>query len=215
MSTLDLNAVGPLSPQQQAQLTQANRAAAEIVGRPARFAAFNAAILAAGFFLSALWALICIAMDLLAPHGLGGGPRPSLGSVLMVDLSNIVIAGLLAAFAWNEKRGRALLLEFQPRGAALLRTNQYAIFGFVALYCLWAALSVDVSEYAQLNEALGGNISKDIANFTRVTYGAVALITGVVQYLLAVFYGRTFDRLSTYVAQTPPWIIIIQRSFSR
>ena len=205
---------GPLSSDQQQQLLVANMVAKKIVNGPVQLSGINAAILAIGFGISVLWAMMSLMIDVMSTHGPGGTSHTSFAANMLVDVSNIAIAVALGYLTWNEKRGRRMLGQYDPRGAEILRLNQYYIMAFVVIYCVWAVLSVNPNEYAELGGALGADFSKDIVKAAYVTYGGVAVITAAVQYIMAGIYSRASLRLSAYVAETPEWLISIQRSFS-
>ena len=101
---------GPLSVQQQQQLSEANRRAKKVLGA-AKVATFNGWSFGVFAAISLLFGIFSIT-SLLVGIGLG-------------------------IVAWNEFRGRDLLRGFDPRGTRLLGWNQVGLICLLVVYCLW------------------------------------------------------------------------------
>ena len=100
---------GPLSPEQQRQLAQANQRARKVLSA-ARVATFNG------------WTIGSIA-----------------GFSLLFGLFSrtaLVMGIAMGIVAWNEFRGRALLRAFDPAGPRLLGKNQLGFLAVIVGYCL-------------------------------------------------------------------------------
>jgi hypothetical protein len=180
---------GPLSPEQQRQLAEANQRARKIMGA-ARVAAFNG------------WTLGSIAA----------------ASVLFGLFSRTaLVMGLAMGFvAWNEFRGRALLRAFDPEGARLLGKNQVGLLVVIVVYCLWSIYITTTGENPEMAEieAMIGDISDLVTELTVMVYGAVIGLSVLFQGLNARYYFSRQRLIREYVQQTPDWVVDLQRSSS-
>ncbi len=139
------------------------------------------------------------------------------------ELSLSPMGVLLAVFAWNEARGRTLLIDADRRAPARLALNQLALLGAVLVYCafhmyaIWTgpdplqALTGESAELAatlaQL-EAETGQSSSELGSWARsaalLAYAAIAVASSIVQGLTAYYYHSlraTVDEL----ARAPAW----------
>jgi hypothetical protein len=130
---------------------------------------------------------------------------------------------VLGALAWNEERGRSLLILVDPRAPTRLALNQLLLLGVVLAYCgfrayaTWTgpdpleALSGQSAELSaaltQLNEGAGQDIS-ELGGWVRSAalfgYAVVAGISLLVQGWMAYYYQSlrpTVDAL----ARAPAW----------
>jgi hypothetical protein len=142
-----------------------------------------------------------------------------------LDPGLLPIGLVLVALAWNEWRGRALLLEGDGRAPRRLALNQLALLIAVLVYCVhsgyvaWTSPSLlDAMAGAdpELREVLGGGTfpfasgtgSDDLGEWARtatlVVYGAVAAGSLVVQGLTAAYYLSLRRAVATYAA-APAW----------
>ena len=134
----------------------------------------------------------------------------------LFSFAGLVIGAGLLAFAWNEFRGRALLRGLDAEGPRALARNQLGLIGGVALYCVWSSYNVwgnRSGELAQLEAALG-IAGDDVARLTVLVYGIVFVLTAIVLGFTARYYLIRARRLEEYRAETPDWVIDIQRSMS-
>lgn len=129
-----------------------------------------------------------------------------LGAVLSLalELPGISLIGVaLSALAWNEWRGRKLLLAADARAPRRLALNQLSSMVVVVLYCAVGAyaawvgpspLDAVLREQPELGEALhgAGASSSDLNEWARsaalAVYGAMAVGSLVVQGLIAALY---------------------------
>jgi len=179
------NDPAPLSAEQLGEVSSANRRAASIL-KAGRVATFNGWTLGTFGVVSLLFGL---------------------GSVTAF----LVGAGLLAV-AWNEFRGRNMLRAFDPAGPRLLGRNQIGLMALIIAYCLWSihtALHHPSESIRQLEELVGGTGS--VGRMVAWGYGAVIVLSIVVQGLNARYYYKRIDPLQAYLRETPGWVVELQR----
>ncbi len=180
---------GPLSPEQQRQLAEANQRARKVMGA-ARVAAFN------GWTIGSI-AAVSVLFGLFSRTAL--------------------VMGLAMGFvAWNEFRGRALLRAFDPAGARLLGKNQVGLLVVIVVYCLWSIYITTTGENPEMAEieAMIGDISDLVTELTVMVYGAVIGLSVLFQGLNARYYFSRQRIIREYLQQTPDWVVKLQRSSS-
>lgn len=178
-----------LTPEQRATLQDARGRAKGILSA-AKVAAFN------GWTIG-IFAVLTVLFGLTSPVLLALG----------------VGMGIVAR---NEFRGRVLLRAFDPGGPRLLVRNQIGFMGLVVAYCAWSLLRTYVHpdpQWAQL-EDLAGLQAGFIRGMVAAGYGGAILLTVLFVGLNARYYARRTAMLSTYLAETPPWVLELQRSAS-
>jgi hypothetical protein len=142
-----------------------------------------------------------------------------------LDPGLLPIGLVLVALAWNEWRGRALLLDGEGSAPRRLALNQLALLVAVLFYCAHSAyaawtspglLDVMAGADPELREVLGGGQfpfgsetgSDDLGEWARtatvVVYGAIAAGSSVVQGLTAAYYWSMRGAVATYAA-APAW----------
>lgn len=134
----------------------------------------------------------------------------------LFSFAGLVIGVVLLAFAWNEFRGRTLFRNLDCEGPRVLAQNQIGLAGALLLYCArssYQAWTNRSGELAQLEAALGIS-PDDVAGLTVLVYGIVFVVTALVLGLTARYYRVRGRRLEEYRAETPEWVIDIQRSMS-
>lgn len=175
----------------------AARQRAEPVRRAARVASFNA------------WTTAILA-GFSAPFALFG------------TAGFVVFAGL-ALVAWNEFRGRSRLLEFDPAGASILGWNQLGLFALITAYSLWSiyanlwgSQSIDAQLHSNpdLRAAFGSlsGFAQLIKPIVLAFYGLVIALSAVFQGGTALYYFTRRTYVATYAAETPAWVIDLQRA---
>ena len=180
---------GPLSPEQREELARANERAKKVLGA-ARVATFNG------------WAIgVFAAVSLL---------------FAVFSLTALVMGVGMAIVAWNEFRGRMLLRRFDSHGPRLLGRNQLGFMGLLIGYGLWSIYSTLTNPIAQLEEleAIAGPIGELVTTLTLTVYGAVILLSLLIQGLNARYYFARTKLVHDYLNATPAWIIDLQRSTS-
>ena len=117
----------------------------------------------------------------------------------------LVLGSGLAIVAWNELRGRRLLIRFDPRGPLLLGWNQLGLMGMLVVYCLWSLYigltgTAGTSELDALLKELEPVIgsSADLqTTLTWAVYGGVITCTILFQGLNALYYFTRTRHLQT------------------
>jgi len=189
----------PLSAEQLQQLTDANYRARKIT-KAGKLALFN--IWTVGIF-AVLSLLFAVAAPLF-------GQFDSVALVMGVGFS---------AVTWNESRGRTLLCRFDPRGPRVLGWNQIGLLALLVGYCVWNVYTAytganpyeqQISEHPELARTLGP-VAELHRLLTLVIYGAIAAGSAVFQGLNALYYFTRARHVRAYLAQTPPWVVQLQR----
>ena len=178
----------PFTPEQQQELEDAKERAASFMGA-ARVASFNGWTF--GFF-----AVISIVT------GLSSLP------VLLVGVG-------LAVVARNELAGRKRILAYDPSAFELLWKNQVALMAIIVAYCLWAMTRsslVSDPSMQELNELMGDGFDEALQSLVTVAYVAVIGLTVIFQGLNARYYHVRIARLEAYLAETPQWVVDVQRA---
>ena len=183
---------GPLSMQHEHALAAANKRMRK-VHNAAKVAAFNG-------WTAAVFAVLCFPFAVFV-------------------VTAMVMGMALAIVAWNEFRGRTMLRQFDRRGPNLLGWNQIGFMGLLIAYCAWQIYAnltgVDPVEkhlagYPELATMLGP-IDQLHVILTLGVYGGVMIFSILYQGLNAWYYFSRAKYLVTYLDQTEPWIIDLQR----
>jgi len=176
-----------LTPEQRAALEDARERAKGIVSA-AKVAGFNGWTVG---ILAALTVLFGLTSPVLLALGVGMG-----------------------VVAHNELRGRQFLRAFDPRGPRFLTRNQLGFMALVVAYCAWSLVRTYTHpdpQWAQLQE-LAGLEAGFIRDFVVAAYGAAILLTVLFVGLNARYYARRISMLERYLAETPAWVVEMQRS---
>lgn len=184
--------VGPLSAEQEKQLSDAVRRARKVFGAT-KVAAFNG-------WSTGFCAAISLAMALVSIQAMWVG----LG---------------LAIVSRNEFRGRNLLRWFDRRGPRILAWNQVGLLGLLVVYSLWSlydALTGPNPYEAHLKRSpelasMLGPVGQLYTFATMAVYGGVVILAFVVQGMTALYYVSCGKHLDAYLDQTPAWIVRLQR----
>ena len=183
---------GRLSPDQLVQLQGAQRQLRKL-RRAAGVAKFNSVTSAVIGIVSGFGVLISLLIGSFDGLGLA------------------VTVGLLAV-AWNEGRARKKLLQLVPGSGRELGWNQLAFLALIAAYCLYQILYAvnqlddaiaqypEMAAYAELSHSIGMRIYQGVLAISIVTVGGNAW-----------YYFICNRRLDTYLAETPNWVLDIQR----
>jgi hypothetical protein len=133
-------------------------------------------------------------------------------------LGLVVTVGLLA-IAWNEGRARKKLLQLVPGSGRELGWNQLAFLALIAAYCLYQILyvvnqpnSLDdaIAQYSEMADMIGSYA--ELSHTVGVLiYQAVLVISTLTVGGNAWYYFICNRRLDTYLAETPNWVLDIQR----
>jgi hypothetical protein len=196
---------GPLTAEHMQQLAAADVRAGKL-RKAAGVAKFNGYTIAVFSVFSLMWGLGELAIDGF-----------SLGKL---DWVTFIIGAGLGVLAWNELRGRTLLMRFDPRATRLLGWNQLALLGLIVAYAAWmlgnAMLGPGVydeimKQEPMLADSLGSfkGLDKTIAI---VVYGSLIAGTLIFQGLNSIYYFTRAKLLRTYIAETPAWVVELQRT---
>jgi hypothetical protein len=133
-------------------------------------------------------------------------------------LGLVVTVGLLA-IAWNEGRARKKLLQLVPGSGRELGWNQLAFLALIAAYCLYQILYV-VNQPNSFDDAIAQNpqLADMLGSYPEMShtigiliYLAVLAISTLTVGGNAWYYFACNRRLDTYLAETPNWVLDIQR----
>ena len=194
------NPDGPLTPEHQQILTQANHRAKKLrsAGGVAMFNGVSFAVFSTLSLMFAAGAAIFGKLDLVA-----------------------VIMGIgLGVISWNEFRGRKLLQQFSQRAPAVLGWNQLALLGLIVAYAAWKMVAglLEPNPYEEMmqTEPMAAQMLGDIGGLYKMltVTGYSALIAGalIFQGLNSVYYFTRARILRSYLAETPAWVVELQRS---
>jgi hypothetical protein len=124
----------------------------------------------------------------------------------------------LAVISWNEFRGRKLLQQFNARAPAVLGWNQLGLLALVVGYAVWmicAGFKVANPDEERMLKELAGTPMESLANLPKmlasVMYRALIVITVMFQGLNSLYYFTRARILRDYLAQTPAWVVELQR----
>jgi hypothetical protein len=135
------------------------------------------------------------------------------------DWLGVIMGAGLAVISWNEFRGRKLLGQLDPRAPAILGWNQLALLGLICAYGAWmigaALLSANPYEEAAARERMLTQLLGDVGHLYKTLavtmYGALIVGSVIFQGLNSLYYFTRAPMLQDYLAQTPPWVIQLQR----
>lgn len=136
-----------------------------------------------------------------------------------LDWLSLVMGAGLGLIAWNEFRGRRRLRQFDPRGPRGLGWNQIALLGLIVAYSAWmmGVALLGPNPYAEIirQEPLAaktlGGIGDLYTMMSIAVYGALILGTLLFQGINALYYFTRAGLLRNYLAQTPAWVVELQR----
>ncbi len=178
----------PLTPEQQQQFVKASGAAAKLT-RASRMASFNGGSMLVLAFLCAPFALM--------------------------DMTNALVAAVLAVLGGIELRGRTRLQRLDPGAGPMLALNQLALLSAILIYCGWSIYANLTSPGPLASHPELQGLQIDIVGLERTivwtVYGAVAAGSVIYQGLCTLYYFKIGRRVRDYVEQTPPWILELQR----
>ncbi len=135
------------------------------------------------------------AAKLAAFNGWAFGISAALSLLFALSSGTALVVGAgLAIVAWNELRGRKLLLRFDSRGPRLLGWNQLGLMGLLIAYCLWSIYAGLTGTTPELDalikelEPLIGSTGDLQRTLTLAVYGGVITGTIIFQGLNALYY---------------------------
>lgn len=138
-----------------------------------------------------------------------------------LSLSPVGLA--LAALAYNEERGRRLLVAVDPRAPRRLALNQLALLALIVVYCAWNAYAAwtgpdplgalanqsdSLSDTLQEVSSQTGESFSELGRWARVAallvYGIVLAVSALVQGLTAFYYHSLRASIAAFAA-APAW----------
>ena len=138
----------------------------------------------------------------------------------LTDPTSIVLGLAMVAIAFVELRGAGKLKQLDTTACQALAINQLVLGSLLLVYAGWRMYAVlrGGGEYdalagsdPQMKEMLGS-----VADLTRMVmmavYGALMLIALFGQGGMALYYRSRRSHIEAYLAQTPDWIVAMQRA---
>lgn len=124
--------------------------------------------------------------------------------VLVLGVGMLVVAR-------NELRGGVRLRALDPTAPRLLGRNQMGLMGLIVVYSLWSLMRADSNPDPQLQSLVGLDPGFIRAAVTAV-YVGVIVGTLIFQGLNARYYFKRGPMMDAYLAETPDWVVALQRS---
>ena len=136
--------------------------------------------------------------------------------------SSAVMAAGMGAVAFVELRAAARLRRFEADAARVLGWNQVALACLLVGYALWRIHDVltGPSPYAAhaASDPQLGRMLEPVENLTRLislaVYGAVIAVAVFFQGGMSLYYFTRARHVREYLAQTPAWVIAVQKAGS-
>lgn len=139
------------------------------------------------------------------------------------DVVGFLLTVGLAVIAFNEFRGRRLLVQLDPAGATFLGYNQLGLMALIVAYCGWmlysglSTASPFAAEWAatpELESLLGsqGELDDLYRQIITLLYGTVIALTVLFQGLNALYYFTRRRHIEDYVLETPQWVRDVDRT---
>ena len=141
----------------------------------------------------------------------------------LYDPTSFVLTVGMAIVAYNELRGRKRLLAFDPTAPALLGFNQLGLMAVLVGYCLWMTYSsitapspivTELTSTPEMKDAFAslGDLGDLYQNIVIIFYGTVIALSVIFQGINALYYFSRSRRVAEYIAETPAWVLDLQRS---
>ena len=119
-----------------------------------------------------------------------------------------------------ELRAAGRLRQLDPKAPRVLGLNQLALAGVLASYAAWGIYRTlaGPSEYAALvaSEPQLGQMLGPVEDLSRLIaiciYGGLIAVAAFAQGGLSLFYFSRTKHVREYLAQTPEWVVSIQRA---
>jgi len=126
----------------------------------------------------------------------------------------LLLALGMGVVARNELRGRDLVRRFDPAGPTLLTKNQLGFMGLIVAYCAWSLFRTvtDPDPQWAVLEELAGLEASYVRDMVVAGYLAAILLTVLLVGINARYYHRRRAMLEEYLAQTPDWVVELQRA---
>jgi hypothetical protein len=138
----------------------------------------------------------------------------------LTDVPSIVLSIGFGTIAFFELKGAGKLRRLEPGAPQMLGINQLALSGALMIYGVWHIITAlsgggDLAQISQQSPELAQSMSEYgplVRNVIMLFYGALIAVAIFGQGGLALYYFTRLKYLRTYLAQTPAWILAMQRA---
>jgi len=137
------------------------------------------------------------------------------------SLAGIPVAICLGIVTFNEFRGRRRLLQFDTKAPSLLGWNQVGFLSMIIIYCCWMLYSSltgenEITKIFNTNPELSKMLNEEeLISIMRIAiisiYGSVIVLSIIFQGLNALYYFSIRKHVERFVAETPAWVITLQK----
>ncbi|CAN5416169.1 hypothetical protein BH10PLA1_BH10PLA1_12950 [soil metagenome] len=133
------------------------------------------------------------------------------------SLTAILVGLGLGVVAFVEIRAIPRLKQLDPKSPQTLGYNQLALAGILICYAAWnllfpSNLSQDLINSAPELKSAGFDVGALEDQMNHLIYFALIIVALGAQGSLALFYFRRTKIVQSYIANTPPWIVEMQRA---
>ena len=145
-------------------------------------------------------------------------------AIVGFDVQGIVGGVALTTIAFIELRGAARLRVLDPAAPRILALNQLALSALIILYAIWRLYQLSKGKVdlgpgfddPVFNDPTVGSMKGDASDMAKqlmlLLYGGLIAIAVFAQGGLALYYFTRAQTLRSYLEQTPPWILQMQKS---
>ena len=138
------------------------------------------------------------------------------------SISGVLMAAGLGAVAFFELRGATALRRLDPAAARIMGVNQLALGSLLVAYSLWRIYATltgpgPYAEAAATDPALAKALApiEDLMRLVTLAANAGLIVVAfVAQGGLAAYYFSRVKHVQEYLAQTPAWVVAVQKSGS-
>jgi len=133
------------------------------------------------------------------------------------SLTAILVGVGLGIIAYVELSSITGLRQLDPKAAQTLGYNQLALATILIVYACWnlyspSNLSQEIIDAAPELKSAGLDIESLQTQINHIIYYSLIAVGVLAQGSLALFYFRRTTIIREYVANTPPWIVEMQRA---
>jgi protein-S-isoprenylcysteine O-methyltransferase Ste14 len=133
------------------------------------------------------------------------------------SLTAILVGLGLGVVAFVELRTIPRLKQLDPKSPQTLGYNQLALAGILICYAVWnllfpSGMSQDIINSAPELQSAGFDLGTMESQINHLIYFALIIVALGAQGSLALFYFRRTKIIQSYLANTPAWIVEMQRA---
>ena len=140
----------------------------------------------------------------------------------LTSVPGVLLGGLMGVVAFVELRAAAALKRLDPAAAKTLGTNQVALALLLAGYALWRIYGelTGPGQYAEIaaTDAQLADMLAPVEDLTRMlsvaVYGGIIAFALFAQGGMALYYFTRGKHVRAYLAETPAWVVTVQRAGS-